>query len=375
MSPLNKRRWQNFKQNKRAIYSLLIFSIFFLISIFAEFIANDKPLVIYYNKEFYSPIIKNYSERVFGGEFETEAEYKTIEVECLVLSGGMLNECLDNPKKTISKTQELNLNNWILWPLIKSSFDTVNYDVDIAPSPPDNNHLLGTDDQTRDVVARIIYGFRLSVFFAFLVTIFSTIIGIGAGAIQGFFGGWTDLICQRFIEIWTSLPYLYVIIILAAVFPMNFWLLTFIVILFSWTALVGVVRAEFLRVRNFEYIMAARALGVSNFKIIIRHIIPNAMVASITLLPFFITGSIATLATLDFLGFGLPASYPSLGELALQAKNQLNAPWLGISAFLTFTVMLSLQVFIFEGIRDAFCLLYTSPSPRDGLLSRMPSSA
>ena len=354
MSPLNKRRWQNFKQNKRAIYSLLIFSIFFLISIFAEFIANDKPLVIYYNKEFYSPIIKNYSERVFGGEFETEAEYKTIEVECLILSGGMLEECLDNPRKIISKIQELNLNNWILWPLIKSSFDTVNYDVEVAPSPPDNNHLLGTDDQTRDVVARIIYGFRLSVFFAFLVTIFSTIIGIGAGAIQGFFGGWTDLICQRFIEIWTSLPYLYVIIILAAVFPMNFWLLTFIVILFSWTALVGVVRAEFLRVRNFEYIMAARALGVSNFKIIIRHIIPNAMVASITLLPFFITGSIATLATLDFLGFGLPASYPSLGELALQAKNQLNAPWLGISAFLTFTVMLSLQVFIFEGIRDAF---------------------
>ena len=354
MSPLNKRRWQNFKQNKRAIYSLLIFSIFFLISVFAEFIANDKPLMIYYNKEFYSPIIKNYSESFFGGEFETEAEYKTIEVECLILSGGMLDECLDNPKKTISKTQGLNLNNWILWPPIKSSFDTVNYDVDVAPSPPDNNHLLGTDDQTRDVVARIIYGFRLSVFFAFLVTIFSTIIGIGAGAIQGFFGGWTDLICQRFIEIWTSLPYLYVIIILAAVFPMNFWLLTFIVILFSWTALVGVVRAEFLRVRNFEYIMAARALGVSNFKIIIRHIIPNAMVASITLLPFFITGSIATLATLDFLGFGLPASYPSLGELALQAKNQLNAPWLGISAFLTFTVMLSLQVFIFEGIRDAF---------------------
>ena len=192
MSPLNKRRWQNFKQNKRAIYSLLIFSIFFLISVFAEFIANDKPLMIYYNKEFYSPIIKNYSERVFGGEFETEAEYKTIEVECLILSGGMLDECLDNPKKTISKTQELNLNNWILWPLIKSSFDTVNYDVDVAPSPPDNNHLLGTDDQTRDVVARIIYGFRLSVFFAFLVTIFSTIIGIGAGAIQGFFGGWTD---------------------------------------------------------------------------------------------------------------------------------------------------------------------------------------
>ena len=354
MSPLNKRRWENFKKNKRAYFSLFIFCIVFLISIFAEFIANDKPLLIYHNNEIYSPIFKKYSELEFGGEFETEAEYKTIEVKCLILSGGMLDECLDNPEETIKNIEKSDLKNWILWPIINSSFDTVNYDVEVAPSPPDNNHLLGTDDQTRDVVARIIYGFRLSVFFAFLVTIFSTIIGIGAGAVQGFFGGWTDLIFQRFIEIWTSLPYLYVIIILAAVFPMNFWLLTFIVILFSWTALVGVVRAEFLRVRNFEYIMAARALGISNLKIIIRHIIPNAMVASITLLPFFITGSIGTLATLDFLGFGLPANYPSLGELALQAKNQLNAPWLGISAFVTFTVMLSLQVFIFEGIRDAF---------------------
>ena len=354
MSPLNKRRWENFKKNKRAYFSLFIFCFVFLISVFAEFIANDKPLLIYHNNEFYSPIFKKYSEREFGGEFETEAEYKTIEVKCLILSGGMLDECLDIPGQTIKNIEKSDLKNWILWPIINSSFDTVNYDVEVAPSPPDNNHLLGTDDQTRDVVARIIYGFRLSVFFAFLVTFFSTIIGIGAGAVQGFFGGWTDLIFQRFIEIWTSLPYLYVIIILAAVFPMNFWLLTFIVILFSWTALVGVVRAEFLRVRNFEYIMAARALGISNLKIIIRHIIPNAMVASITLLPFFITGSIGTLATLDFLGFGLPANYPSLGELALQAKNQLNAPWLGISAFVTFTVMLSLQVFIFEGIRDAF---------------------
>ncbi len=354
MSPLNKRRWNNFKQNKRAIYSLIIFFTLFLISVFAELIANDKPLLIYHNKEFYIPILKNYSEIDFGGEFKTEAEYKSTEVKCLILSGGMLDQCIDNPEKIINKMDDLNLNNWMIWPIIESSFNTVNYDVAVAPSPPDSNHILGTDDQTRDVVARIIYGFRLSVFFAFLVTIFSTIIGIGAGAIQGFFGGWTDLIFQRFIEIWTSLPYLYVIIILAAVFPMNFWLLTFIVILFSWTALVGVVRAEFLRVRNFEYILAARALGIPNSKIIIRHIIPNAMVASITLLPFFVTGSISTLATLDFLGFGLPASYPSLGELALQAKNQLNAPWLGVSAFMTFTVMLSLQVFIFEGIRDAF---------------------
>ena len=351
MSPLNKRRLKNFIKNKRAKYSLFIFFTIFFISIFSEFIANDKPLIIYFNDKLYFPIFKNYSEREFGGEFETEAEYKSIEVECLILSGGMLNGCIENPEKIIN---EIDVSNWIIWPIINSSFNTVNYDVKVAPSPPDKNHLLGTDDQTRDVLARVLYGFRISVFFAFFVTFFSTIIGISAGAVQGFFGGWTDLIFQRFIEIWTSLPYLYVIIILAAVFPMNFWLLTFIVILFSWTALVGVVRAEFLRVRNFEYIIAAKALGVSNFKIIIRHIIPNAMVASITLLPFFITGSISTLATLDFLGFGLPANYPSLGELALQAKNQLNAPWLGISAFLTFTVMLSLQVFIFEGIRDAF---------------------
>ena len=353
MSPLNARRWKNFKQNRRAKYSLILFSFFFLFSLFAELIANDKPLLIYFDGSFYLPIATQYSEKQFGGEFETEAEYRSIEVECLIISGGNIN-CLDSANKILNEAYKSNLKNWIIWPLIKSSFNTVNYDVDFAPAPPDQNHILGTDDQTRDVAARIIYGFRLSVFFAFIVTFFSTVVGIAAGAVQGFFGGWTDLIFQRFIEIWTSLPYLYVIIILAAIFPMNFWLLTTIVVLFSWTGLVGVVRAEFLRVRNFEYILAAKALGVSNATIIMRHVIPNAMVASITLLPFFITGSISTLATLDFLGFGLPASYPSLGELALQAKTQLNSPWLGISAFLTFTIMLSLQVFIFEGIRDAF---------------------
>ena len=353
MSPLNKRRWDNFKQNRRAKYSLLLFSVLLFFSLLAELIANDKPLLIYFDDSFYWPTISQYSERQFGGEFETEAEYRTIEVECLIISGGNIN-CLEAATTTLRKAKGSNSDNWIIWPLIKSSFNTINYDVELAPAPPDKNHLLGTDDQTRDVAARIIYGFRLSVLFAFIVTFFSTIIGIAAGAVQGFFGGWVDLIFQRFIEVWTSLPYLYVIIILAAIFPMNFWLLTLIVVLFSWTGLVGVVRAEFLRVRNFEYIIAAKALGVSNTKIIVRHVIPNAMVASITLLPFFITGSISTLATLDFLGFGLPASYPSLGELALQAKTQLNSPWLGISAFLTFTIMLSLQVFIFEGVRDAF---------------------
>ena len=353
MSPLNKRRWDNFKQNRRAKYSLILFGLLFFFSLLAELIANDKPLLIYFNDSFYWPTMSQYSERQFGGEFETEAEYRTIEVECLIISGGNIN-CLEAANTTLSTAKRSNSDNWIIWPLIKSSFNTINYDVELAPAPPDKNHLLGTDDQTRDVAARIIYGFRLSVLFAFIVTFFSTIVGIAAGAVQGFFGGWVDLIFQRFIEVWTSLPYLYVIIILAAIFPMNFWLLTLVVVLFSWTGLVGVVRAEFLRVRNFEYILAAKALGVSNTKIIVRHVIPNAMVASITLLPFFITGSISTLATLDFLGFGLPASYPSLGELALQAKTQLNSPWLGISAFLTFTIMLSLQVFIFEGVRDAF---------------------
>ena len=353
MSPLNQRRWSNFKENRRAKYSILLFGLLFLLSLFAELLANDKPILVYFNGTVYWPIVSKYSEKQFGGEFETEAEYREIEVNCLIISGGN-KECLDTPEETFYEVNKADLGNFIIWPLIRSSFDTVNYDVELAPSPPDKNHILGTDDQTRDVAARIIYGFRLSVLFAFIVTFFSTIIGIAAGAVQGFFGGWTDLIFQRFIEIWTSLPYLYVIIILAAIFPMNFWLLTLIVVLFSWTGLVGVVRAEFLRVRNFEYILAARALGVSNTKIIIKHVIPNAMVASITLLPFFITGSISTLATLDFLGFGLPASYPSLGELALQAKTQLNSPWLGLSAFFTFTIMLSLQVFIFEGIRDAF---------------------
>ena len=353
MSPLNQRRWLNFKENRRAKYSLIMFGLLFCFSLFAELLANDKPILVYFNGTTYWPIVSQYSEKHFGGEFETEAEYRSVEVTCLIISGGN-EECLDTPEKSLDEATKTDLANFIIWPLIKSSFNTVNYDVELAPSPPDKNHILGTDDQTRDVAARIIYGFRLSVLFAFIVTFFSTIIGITAGAVQGFFGGWTDLIFQRCIEIWTSLPYLYVIIILAAIFPMNFWLLTLIVVLFSWTGLVGVVRAEFLRVRNFEYILAARALGVSNTKIIIRHVVPNAMVASLTLLPFFITGSISTLATLDFLGFGLPASYPSLGELALQAKTQLNSPWLGLSAFFTFTIMLSLQVFIFEGIRDAF---------------------
>ena len=243
---------------------------------------------------------------------------------------------------------------WIIWSPIPYSYNTINDLERAAPSPPDQKHWLGTDDTSRDVLARILYGFRLSVFFAIVVTLISSIIGIAAGAIQGFFGGWIDLIFQRLIEVWGATPSLYIIIIVAAILQMNFWLLVLLLSLFSWTALVGVVRAEFLRARNFEYVRAARALGVSNFVIMFRHILPNAMVATITMLPFIITGSIGSLAALDFIGYGLPSSYPSLGELTLQAKNNLQAPWLGFSAFITFALMLSLLVFIFEGIRDAF---------------------
>jgi microcin C transport system permease protein len=243
---------------------------------------------------------------------------------------------------------------WALWPLIPYSYNTINYGVQTAPSPPDRNHWLGTDDQTRDVVARVIYGFRISILFALVVAVVSSAIGIAAGAVQGYFGGAIDLIFQRIVEIWVNMPSLYIIIILSAIFTMNFWLLTLLIAFFSWTSLVGVVRAEFLRARNFEYVRAARALGVPDATIMFRHVLPNAMVATLTLMPFIITGAIGGLAALDFLGLGLPPSYPSLGELALQGKNRLNAPWLGFTAFFTFAIMLSLLVFIFEGVRDAF---------------------
>ena len=355
MNALSARRWANFRSNRRAYVSLYLFGILCIFSFLAEIIANDKPIVLSYQDTLHFPVLKFYSEVDFGGEFLTEAEYRTPEVQCLIVTGG-LEDCLYQANQTLTlanSNKDLNLG-WILWPLIKSSFNTINYDVDRAPSPPDKNHFLGTDDQTRDVLARIIYGFRISTLFAFMVTAMSSIIGIAAGAVQGYFGGWLDLLFQRFIEIWTSMPMLYVIIILSSLFTMNFWLLVFVIVAFSWTSLVGVVRAEFLRARNFEYVLAAKALGVSDISIMVRHMLPNAMVASLTLAPFLITGSISTLAVLDFLGFGLPASYPSLGELALQAKSQLNAPWLGFAAFITFSLMLTLQVFIFEGIRDAF---------------------
>ena len=326
----------------------------FSLSLFADFIANDKPLYIKSQDKVYFPIFKFYSEVEFGGDLKTEAIYSDREIQCLILTGGN-DDCWDSPETVISEGYKNRTNKGvIIWPLIRFNHNTIS-DLNVpVPSPPDSEHWLGTDDTARDVLARIIYGFRISVIFGLTVTFFASVVGIFAGAIQGFFGGKTDLFAQRFIEIWNSVPSLYVIIILSAFLRIDFLMLMLLITLFSWTALVGVVRAEFLRARNFEYVMAAKALGVSTSSIIFKHLLPNAMVATLTLVPFILTGSIGSLAALDFLGFGLPASYPSLGELTMQAKQNLQAPWLGLSAFFVFAIMLALLVFIFEGIRDAF---------------------
>ncbi|WP_342078414.1 ABC transporter permease [Yoonia sp. SS1-5] len=360
LSPLNQRRWRNFKRNRRATWSLTIFLVLFGLSLFAEFIANDKPIMVNYRGELRMPIFSFYSERDFGGDFPTEAAYQDVEVQCLIRTGG-LEDCFDTPEElieTIDGGAAVDIEGfekgWMLWPIIPYSYNTIVDVAGVAPSPPSPDNWLGTDDTKRDVVARVIYGFRLSVMFALLVTVASSIIGITAGAVQGYFGGWTDLIFQRFIEIWNGTPSLYVIIIVFAILGRSFWLLVFLTVLFGWPALVGVVRAEFLRARNLEYVRAAKALGVRDRTIMFRHMLPNAMVATVTMLPFLVTGAIATLASLDFLGFGLPSSAPSLGEMTLQAKQNLQAPWLGFTAFFVFAIMLSLLVFIFEGVRDAF---------------------
>jgi microcin C transport system permease protein len=359
LSPLNQRRWANFKKNKRAFWSLIIFSFVFGLSLFAEVIANDRPILVKYRGEFFSPIIFFYPEVRFGGDLRTEAVYRDIEIKCLIISGG-LEDCWENPEDIINDAKDGDVKGitidkgWIITPIIPYSYKTINDINGTAPSAPDRDHILGTDNSARDVLARVIYGFRLSIVFTLIVTIISSIIGIIAGAIQGFFGGRTDLIFQRILELWGSTPQLYIIIIMFAILGRSFWLLVSLTILFGWPALVGVVRAEFLRARNFEYVRAAKALGVSNRIIMFRHMLPNAMVATITILPFIITGTIGLLASLDFLGFGLPSSAPSLGELTLQAKENLQAPWLAFTAFFTFAFMLSLLVFIFEGVRDAF---------------------
>ncbi len=332
VTPLMQRRLNNFCKNKRGFWSLWIFLFLFVVSLFAEFIANDRPVVIWFKSDVYFPIFEFYSETDFGGDFETEADYTDVHVQKLIEADG-----------------------WMIWPPVRYSYDSHITDLaSPAPSPPSTQNWLGTDDQARDVFSRMIYGFRISVLFGLALTIFSSLIGIAVGAIQGYFGGLIDLIGQRVIEIWVGLPMLYMLIILASVVQPNFWWLLGLMLLFSWPGLVGVVRAEFLRGRNFEYVKAARALGQSNRVIIMQHVMPNAMVATLTFLPFITSGSVITLTSLDFLGFGLPPGSPSLGELLKQGKDNLFAPWLGITAFIVISVMLSLLVFIGEAVRDAF---------------------
>ncbi|MBO0332364.1 ABC transporter permease [Sneathiella sp. CAU 1612] len=332
LSAINQRRLNNFKANRRGYWSMIFFVLLFVISLFAELIANDKPLVVSYKDQLYFPFLVAYPETAFGGDFETEADYRDPFVADLINEHG-----------------------WQIWPLIRYSYTTINYDLTSpAPSPPDAENWLGTDDQGRDVLARVIYGYRISVAFGVILTFFSSIIGVTAGAVQGYFGGWVDLIFQRFLEIWSGMPSLYILIILAALIEPSFLILLVLLLLFSWPSLVGVVRAEFLRSRNFDYVRAARALGVRDSVIMFKHLLPNSMVSALTFLPFILTGSIVSLTSLDFLGLGLPPGSPSLGELLAQGKANLQAPWLGITAFLTLSIMLTLAFFMQEGIRDAF---------------------
>ena len=356
LSPIAQRRWQNFKANRRGYWSLWLFLVLFVVSLLAEFIANDKPFYVSYEGKSYFPVFVTYSETTFGGDFETGADYRDPYLQKLIAEKG----------------------GYMIWPPIRYSYGTHNLDLPTpAPSKPTwmltekecqpvverkklascrdlEYNWLGTDDQGRDIVARMIYGFRVSVLFGLTLTLISSFIGVAAGAVQGYFGGWTDLLFQRFIEIWTSIPSLYLLLIISSVLVPGFFVLLGILLLFSWVSLVGLVRAEFLRGRNFEYIQAARALGVSNAVIMFRHLLPNAMVATMTFLPFILSSSVMTLTALDFLGFGLPPGSPSLGELLSQGKANVQAPWLGLTGFFTVAIMLSLLIFIGEAVRDAF---------------------
>jgi microcin C transport system permease protein len=355
LSPINQRRWENFRANRRGYWSFWIFMVLFGLSLCAEFIANDKPVLASYKGEILVPVLVNYPEEKFGG-FLAETDYRSDYIR-----------------------DEINANGWMIWPPIRYSYQTANSNIPhSAPTAPfwlmdktercsgypqgDNDpgctlgnlNWIGTDDQARDVAARMIYGFRISVLFGLALTIASAVVGVSAGAVQGYFGGWTDLLLQRFIEIWSSMPVLYILLIIAAILPPGFFVLLGIMLLFSWVGFVGIVRAEFLRARNFEYVRAARALGVNNRTIMFRHLLPNAMVATLTFLPFILSGSITTLTSLDFLGFGMPPGSASLGELISQGKSNLQAPWLGLTAFVVMSVMLSLLIFIGEAARDAF---------------------
>ena len=332
VSPLNSRRIENFKKNRRGFWSFWIFLVIFLISLCAEIVANDRPYLVRFDGDFYFPALIAYPETTFGGDFPTTTDYTDPFVQELIAKNG-----------------------WVAWPLVPFSYDTIDRELgQTAPSPPDARHWLGTDDQARDVFARLLYGFRLSVLFGLILTILSSVVGIAAGAVQGFYGGWLDLLFQRFIEIWGSMPQLYILIIISSILVPGFWVLLCILLLFSWLALVGVVRAEFLRARNLDFVRAARALGVNDATIMFRHVLPNAMVATITMLPFILSGGVTALTSLDFLGLGLPPGSPSLGEMLNQGKNNLQAPWLGLTGFFSLAIMLSLLVFIGEAVRDAF---------------------
>jgi microcin C transport system permease protein len=329
---VGRRRWHSFCRNRRAYWSLWIFLVFFLGTLPAEWVANDRPLLVRYDGQLYFPVLRAYPETAFGGVFQTEADYKDPAVQALIRARG-----------------------WMIWPPIPYRYDTLCLDLPSpAPSPPTASNWLGTDDQARDVGARLVYGFRISLLFGLVLTVLSSLVGVGAGAVQGYFGGRIDLFFQRFIEIWSSLPSLYLLIILASVVTPSFGWLLGLLLLFSWTRLVGVVRAEFLRTRNFDYVRAARALGAGDAAIMWRHILPNAMTATLSFLPFVLSGAITSLTALDFLGFGLPPGSPSLGELLNQGKNNLSAPWLGIPGFVVLAGMLTLLIFVGEGARDAF---------------------
>lgn len=332
LSPLARRRIAIFRASRRGYWSLWVFLALFGLSLCAEVIANDRPLVVRYDGRWYFPVLVSYPETAFGGVLPTAAVYRDPEVRRLIEAKG-----------------------WMAWPPIRYSYDTINYALTVpAPAPPSRENWLGTDDQGRDLLARLIYGFRISVLFGLTLTILSSIVGVAAGAIQGYSGGWIDLLFQRGIEIWSGLPVLYLLIILASLVEPTFWWLLGLMLLFSWLALVGVVRAEFLRARNFDYVRAARALGVRPAIIMFRHVLPNAMVATLTFMPFILNGSITTLTSLDFLGFGMPPGSPSLGEILAQGKANLQAPWIGITGFVVLAVMLSLLIFIGEAVRNAF---------------------
>lgn len=332
MSPMIQTRLKRFRQNRLGFLCFILFSLIFAVSLAANLIANEKPLLVKYQQSFYFPVFKSYPETTFGGVFETEADYKDPVVQQLIADQG-----------------------WAVWPVIRYAAQTPNLDLAVpVPSEPTAQNWLGTDDQGRDVLARILYALRVSLLFGFAVTLFSAVIGIFVGAIQGYYGGWVDLIGQRLLEVWGGLPMVFMVMILVSIFTPSVYWLFLIMLFFGWTTLVNLVRTEFLRARNLDYVRAARALGIADTRIIVRHILPNVISSSLSQFPFMLTANITALAALDFLGLGLPADTASLGEILLQGKNNLNAPWLALSGFFTLAIVLSLLIYIGEAARDAF---------------------